>query len=98
MGACNGDIPIGVPADRDLPDNAAATGQPVRLTRGMPLVHKLSVGFHRDQMIGEHAEFVDRLLPAHRHSDADGHIWQVPQPRGIHLVVVAPPIDQAATE
>ena len=49
-------------------------------------------------MVGENTQLLDRLLPAHRHCDADRDIRQVPQPRGVHLVVVAPPIDQAAGE
>ena len=64
----------------------------------MPIVHQVAVGFHRDQMVGKHTECVDGLLSAHRNADADRDVGQVPQPRGVHLVVVAPPVHQITAE
>ena len=98
VGAFDGGIAIRVPADGYLPDDPASTGDAGALQRRVPGADEVCIGLDRDQVIGEGGEFLDGPVSAHRDREADRDIRQVPQPRGIHLVVVAPPVDQTATE
>lgn len=74
MGAVDGRVAIGIPTHRYLPDNSTGAHAVGGLAGGVPGVDELSVGFDRHQMVGEFGEFIDRLLPAHRHGDAHRHL------------------------
>ena len=69
------------------------------LPAAMAAVNPASIGItDRDQMVEENAGLVDCPLSAHGDADADRNIGQVPQSGRVHLVVVAPPVNQLAAE
>ena len=98
MRAFDGRVPVGVPAHRYLPHHPSASCATGGLTSSAPCIDKFFVGHYRDQVVGKFGEFVDSVRAGHRHDDADRHVGHVPQPRGVHLKVIASPAHQPAAE
>ncbi len=98
MRAFDGGAAVRVPGDRYLADDPPATGEVGGLARTVPLVKKFGVGVDCDQMLGQPGEFADGLLTRHGHPDADRNVRHVPQSCGVHLEVLAAPVDRPAAE
>jgi len=91
-------IPIGIPADRDLPDHSNVARQARRAAGVEPRVHQVLVRFHRDHMVCQPGEGLDRPVPGHRCGDGDRHVGNVPQPGRVDLEILARPVDEVTGE
>ncbi len=98
MRAFDGGVAVGIPRHRYLPDHSAGMGAVGDLAGGVPRIDQFLVGLDRDEVVGELDEPVDGLLPADRHRDAGRDVGHVPETGGVHLEVIAAPVDQFAAE
>lgn len=97
MGALNGGVAVGIPADRHLshPDLARQSGGPARC---MPGIHQLLIGFNGDQMIAQRRECLDGLLARYRHADRERNVGDVPDAGRVDLEVITLPVGDLAAE
>lgn len=83
MRACEGDLTVGIPGNRYLPDRATVLAAGGGLAGSVRRVEQLLVGLDGDEVVAESDELVDRLLPADRHRDADRPARHVSEPGGV---------------
>ena len=98
MGALDGGIAVGIPADRDLPDHPNVAGQTGPAPGLMPRVDDLLIRLDGDQVVRERSEGFHRPPPGHRGRDRDGNLRNVPDARRVDLVVVTLPVHDLAGE
>ena len=98
MGARDGGVAVGIPADGDLTDHPGILGQTRRAAPVVPPGDQILVGLGGDEVVGQRGELLHRALTGHRRRDGHRNLGHVPDARGVDLEVVTLPVDELAGE